>query len=155
MLADVIDASGADALARALSVGTPRRGEVPSVATVAVKRCQVQSNATRNERPHRSTAPKQIQRRRAFTLIDHAFEAEVAWSLWRLSTSYGFDDMRSRRRAIRHAAIAGWIFATCAPGGVSGAFQRSSELARAFERGRAIYFAAMKLQSTNEEEASA
>lgn len=156
MLADVIDASGADALARALSVWRPRRDEVPSVATVAVKRCQVQSNATRNERPHRSTAPKQSQRRRAFTLIDHAFEAEVAWSLWRLSISYGFDDMRSRRRAKRHAAIAGWIFATsCAPGAVSGAFPRSSELARAFERGRAIYFAAMKLQSTNEEGASA
>lgn len=154
MFADVIDTSGVDALTRLLYEWAPRAELVSSVATVARKRCQHGSDANPTHTPHFSVAPKKSQRRRIFTLVDHAFEAEVAWSLWRLSITYGFDDTRSRRRALRHAAIAGWISGTCAGGGVPNGFPRSCQLEMAFERGRAMYSVAETRQSTNEEGAS-
>lgn len=149
MLTDVIDTSGAGAMTRLLCVWTPRVEEVFSLAVVAVERSQEQSVRYGKEQRHCSTASTQARRRRTFALIDHAFEAEVAWSLWRLSITYGFDDSRSLRRALRHAAIAGWNSATWVADGVPNGFPRASELAVAFERGRAMYVAAMELQSTN------
>ena len=154
MCAEMIDRSGADALTRLLCEWTPRTEVLSSVATLALKRCQDGSDAQETKTQHFPTAPKQSQRRRIFTLVDHAFEAEVAWSLWRLSITYGFDDTRSRRRALRHAAIAGWISCTCAGGGVTNGFPRSCQLEMAFERGRAMYSVSEKRQSTNEEGAS-
>lgn len=154
MCAEMIDISGADALTRLLCEWTPRAEVVSSVATGALRRCQDRSDAKGTQTQHFSIAPKQSQRRRIITLVDHALEAEVAWSLWRLSITYGFADTRSRRRALRHSAIAGWISGTCSAGGVPDAFSRSGQLAMAFERGRAIYVVAEKRQSTNEEGAS-
>ena len=151
MLADVIDTSGAGVLTRLLCACTPRVKEGLSVTVVAVERSQEQSVDYGKEQRHRSTACTQTRRSRTFALIDHAFEAEVAWSLRRLSIAYGFDDTRSRRRALRHAAIAGWSSATWVADGVPNGLARASELAVAFERGRAMYVAAMKLQSTHEE----
>ncbi len=154
MFPDVIDPSGVDALTRSLCEWTPRAELVSSVATVARKGCQDGSDANQTHTPHFSIARKQSQRRRICTLVDHAFEAQVAWSLWRLSITYGFDDTRSKRRALRHAAVAGWICGTCAAGGVPDGFLRSGQLAMAFERGRAMYVVAEKRQSTNEEGAT-
>jgi hypothetical protein len=154
MCAEIVNASGAGALTRLLCEWTPRTEVLSSVAAVAPKRCQDQCDANGTQTPHFSTAAKQSQRRRVFTLVDHAFEAQVAWSLWRLSITYGFDDTRSKRRALRYAAIAGWISGTCAGGGVPHGFPRSCQLEMAFERGRAMYSVAEKRQSTNEEGAS-
>lgn len=154
MFADVIATSGVDALTRLLCEWAPRAELVSSVATVARKRCQDGSDANETHTPHFSIGPKQSQRRRIFTLVDHAFEAEVAWSLWRMSINYGFDDTRSKRRALRHAAIAGWLCGSCVAGGVPDGFSRSGQLSMAFERGRAMYVVAEKRQSTNEEGAS-
>jgi len=151
MCAEMIDRSGADALTRLLCEWAPRTEVLSSVATLALKRCQDGSDAQGTQTPHFSTAAKQSQRRRVFTLVDHAFEAQVAWSLWRLSITYGFDDTRSKRRALRYAAIAGWISATCTAGGVPHGLSRSCQLEMAFERGRAMYSVAEKRQSTNEE----
>ncbi|SAK53418.1 hypothetical protein AWB82_01815 [Caballeronia glebae] len=154
MCTEMIDRSGADALTRLLCEWTPRTEVLSSVATLTLKRCQDGSDAQGTQTQHFPTAPKQSRRRRIFTLVDHAFEAEVAWSLWRLSITYGFDDTRSKRRALRHAAIAGWICGTCTDGGVPDGFSRSCQLELAFERGRAIYAVDEKRQSTNEEGAS-
>jgi hypothetical protein len=81
--------------------------------------------------------------KRIFTGIDHMFEAEVAWSTWRLAARYGFDDARSRRRALRHAAIAGWAAGSWPPSEslLYGA-ALNGEFASAFERGRNMYLAA-------------
>ncbi len=154
MCAEMIDTSGADALTRLLCAWTPRAEHVSNFATVALRRCKDEGHANGTQTQHFSTAPKHSQRRRIFTLVDHAFEAEVAWSLWRLSITYGFDDTRSRRRALRHAAIAGWISCTCAGGGATNGFPRSCQLEMAFERGRAMYSVSEKRRSTNEEGAS-
>lgn len=154
MCPELIRTSGADALTRLLCAWTPRAEQVSNFATVALGHYKDEGDANGAQPQRFSTAPKQSQRRRIFTLVDHAFEAEVAWSLWRLSITYGFDDTRSRRRALRHAAIAGWISGTCAGGGVPNGFPRSCQLEMAFERGRAMYSVAETRQSTNEEGAS-
>jgi hypothetical protein len=76
------------------------------------------------------------------------FEAEVAWSMWRLAARYGFDDARSKRRALRHAAIAGWAAGSWPPSeSLLCLAAPNSEFASAFERGRNMYLAALEKQN--------
>lgn len=78
--------------------------------------------------------------------VNHALEADAAWSLWRLSLRFGFVDAKARRQALRHAGMAGWQFAaSMSAGAISGHVAAFPDLREAFETGRALYFSVQKL----------
>ncbi|WP_423383441.1 hypothetical protein [Burkholderia sp. LMG 32019] len=72
--------------------------------------------------------------------INHALEADVAWTHWRLRLG-GYDALKHwERRALNHAACAGHEYAIAGyDGAISGHIARFPELLAAFETGAAVH----------------
>jgi hypothetical protein len=72
--------------------------------------------------------------------VNHALEADVAWTLYRLACRYPRMEKSARHRAFRHAGAAGWNHAARGEDIiVSGHISAFPELLEAFETGRALF----------------
>jgi hypothetical protein len=81
--------------------------------------------------------------------VDHEFDVHAAWSLWLLSSQFGFSDVSARRQALDHAAMAGWQTTSFTGSEQERQFSNRLELRQAFYLGCAFHRAVDLLSARN------
>lgn len=83
--------------------------------------------------------PPAETRQRTIRGVNYEFDAHAMWSLWLLSLRFGFSDVKARRQALKHSAMAGWQAASSAGWEQERQFADRLELRQAFYLGCAFH----------------